>query len=39
VFFHKSDDPQAMVLRFEGIALLHINRVEPLEMTTTPATS
>jgi hypothetical protein len=38
VFFHKQDDPQALVLRFEGVALPHINRVEPLEMPTTPAT-
>ena len=39
VFFHKQDDPQAIVLRFEGVALLHINRVEPMELPMTPATS
>jgi hypothetical protein len=37
VFFHKSDDPHALVLRQEGVALLHINRVEPLASTSAPA--
>src|SRR4051794_22154583 len=39
VFFHKLNDPRAVVLRFEVVALPHIKRLEALEIRTTPATS
>jgi hypothetical protein len=31
VYFHRGDNPHDMVLRFDGVALLHINRVEMLD--------
>lgn len=38
VFFHRNENPLDLVLRKEAVALLHINRLEPLEAPTPPAT-